>query len=256
MPSKPNVAHSGASVLPSGADNKYLATFRDQHALSSKSKFAEGRPWWGWREFAANRGHVDGFNSTLWPGDHEIGIGSEWDAPWMPDPIWFSFDYRKNRIRIQYDRIITHYGQKAEEYYRLVNRACAKNGWASVQRGEMPRDSITDVYGDPPMSTRIFQAAQASHPWILGFTDEPDEELARLMGLTIPGAGIYNAPRKDGLISVEEASKLDENALDERIARAVAAALTAAEVKRKADHTAKTRAGVEKAKQTAAAKVA
>lgn len=250
-PQKP-VGFSGASVISGHASQCYLSTFRDQHAHSNTYWAKDGRPWWGWREFAANRGDIDAFNSPLWPGDHEAEIKEQWNAPFMPDPIWFEFNWRKQTIRIRYDRMISHYDQAAEVYYRRVNRMCDKHGWPMVSRGELPRDAITDVHGDPPLSSRIFRAAQASHPWILGFSNEPDEELARLMHMTIPGAGIYHAPRKEGLVPVDQTTmQLSDDDIDERIARAVARALEQERQRQSQERSDKIKAGMAAKKQTA-----
>src|SRR5688572_10019848 len=104
MPTKPQ---SGVSSVGSQRDSRYLDTFYDQHRFSPK--FAEGRPWHGYREFAANKGDKDGFiGGELTQGRHaELGEdpraawATVWTAPWIPEFKYFEFNYLRSRITIR-----------------------------------------------------------------------------------------------------------------------------------------------------------
>lgn len=192
MPTKPTV---GVSSVGSQRDRRYTDTFYDQHR---SPRFLNGRPWWGEREFAANKPHPDGFCSALNPGDHEkakLGdFSDQWDAPWLP-PMqasvgggsYFEFNYRKNAITIRYDLIIRDDTEAMNKYYDAGSIVAYQKNWQPPKWGGLPDHTIVAVIGLPPRSPRVAQAAQAGDPWLLGHAKEVNEELAGLLRLTRRG---------------------------------------------------------------------
>lgn len=180
MATKPIIAPDGTGS--SQASNRYVDTFYDQHKWGSR--FPNGRPWWGYREYAANRGDKDAFCCSPTPGDHNDPMGSNWHAPWDPETRFFEYNYLRNTIRIRYDYMIAEREQMARTYYAAVAKLCAANGWPEVPFGAMPRQNICFVVGEPPESSKIPRAAQAGDPWLLGFVEEPNEQLAKLLGFS------------------------------------------------------------------------
>lgn len=185
MATKPTVQ---ISTTGSQAANRYLDTFTDQHR---SSRFPDGRPWWGWREYAANKGDHDGFvGGDLMPGDHLAPKEGQWSAPFMPEAQFFEFNYHRRRITIRYDKMLAHDKAAYDDYYQAAAKICHQNSWPEVRYGSMPRHAVTALIGEPPRSPKIAQAAQAGDRWLLGATDEVNEELARLLGLSRQGLEI------------------------------------------------------------------
>lgn len=196
-PSKPTVE---ISTVGSQKDSRYLDTFYDQHRFSPK--FPEGRPWHGYREFAANKPDRDGFvGGDLFPGRHaedmedrKAAWETAWQAPWTPEYKYFEFNYARNKITIRYDRVFGDDKTAQDNYYKAAAKLSGANGWGAVQYGITPNYQITAVIGDPPRSPKIAQAAQAGDPWLLGFSEEVNEELAQLIGLTQEGLTLVAQP--------------------------------------------------------------
>lgn len=249
MPTKPIAP---ISTVGSQKDKRYFDTFTDQHRHSPR--FPEGRPWTGSREFAANQGAVDGFVSAeLQPGlyvaslqdgngrpvqseeDREESLASAWSAPWWPEPRYFEFNYARRKIQIRYDKMMADDQRGMREYYQAASRIASQNGWTEVEYGAPVRGSIVMIIGDAPRSPKIAQAAMAGDPWLLGFDEEPNPDLAKILGLTITstsdfGGGLY-APRSSMAAKVEPAAVLaapSPDALAQLIAQALAATLPAA----------------------------
>lgn len=229
MPSKPQV---GVSTVGSQKDSRYLDTFYDQHRFSPR--FPEGRPWHGYREYAANKPDKDGFvGGELNPGRHAEDMedraaawATAWVAPWVPEFKYFDFNYQRNKITIRYDRVMGDDKMALDNYYRAAAKLSGSNGWGPVKYGVTPTYQVTSLIGDPSRSPKIAQAAQAGDPWLLGFSDEVNEELAQLIGLTQEGltlvTGISEAPFKPEQINATPIADIPK-----MIADAVAAALKA-----------------------------
>lgn len=175
------------------ASHRYPDTFTDQH---KSRRFPEGRPWWGWREWAAMKGELDGFvGSDLMRGSHEDPSQS-WTAPWIPERQFFDFNYRKSAIVINYRRMLTHDAHYWNAYYDAANKIAYEKSWDEVTEGSLPRPGIRAVIGEPPRSPRVAQAALAGDRWLLGDEDEKNvnEELARLLGLSKHGIRFQREP--------------------------------------------------------------
>lgn len=236
MPTKPT---TGISTVGSQKDNRYIDTFYDQHRFSPK--FPEGRPWHGYREFAANKPDRDGFvGGELTPGRHAEDLEDRkaawetaWVAPWVPEYKYFEFNYARNKITIRYDRVLGDDKTAQDNYYKAAAKLSGANGWGPVQYGVTPNYQITAVIGDPPRSPKIAQAAQAGDPWLLGFSEEVNEELAQLIGLTQEGLTLVGASQEP-TIKPEAVLAAKTADIPKMIAEAVAQALAAEREARKA----------------------
>ncbi len=218
MPSKPTTAF--APSLASQRDRRYLDTFTDQH---KSARFQNGRPWWGDREFAANQGERDGFcGGDVNPGDHNDPNGSVWNAPWFPEFKFFEFNYVRSKITIRYDKVIAHDKAAQDRYFADAAKLSAANGWGAVDYGRQPSYQVTSILGDAPRSPKIAQAAQAGDRWLLGDTDEVNEELARLLGLSRQGFAQPQAVR-ESLVQPGEVQAMTAAQIQQLVADAVAA---------------------------------
>lgn len=220
MPIKPTTQ---VSSVGSQRDRRYTDTFRDQHR---SPRFPEGRPWWGEREFAANKPDPDGFCSTLTPGDHEDPLGSAWDAPWMPPQqstvqggSYFDLNYRKRTIVIRYDIIVRDDTDAFRKYYDAAAVIAYEKGWQPPEFGTLPRQAIRAVIGQPPRSPKVAQAAQAGDPWLLGHAKEVNEELAALLGLTKRGIAIAFASQEAPVATPEQVLAADPGLLKQMMAQ-------------------------------------
>lgn len=237
MPTKPTTT---ISTVGSQRDRRYLDTFFDQH---KSPRFPGGRPWWGTREFAANQGDKDGFvGGELTPGRHvepgedpKLAWADAWEAPWVPEFKYFEFNYLRNRINIRYDRVIGDDTIGLNNYYDAATRICYEKQWPVVEYGAVPPHAILALLGPVPRSPKIAQAAQAGDPWLIGSSQEPNEELAKLLGLSRRGfidPSINLA--KPTPEKVQEVLGADAATLKAMIDAAVQAALEADRAARKA----------------------
>lgn len=231
MPTKPT---TGVMSVGSQRDSRYIDTFYDQHKFSPK--FADGRPFHGYREFAANKPDRDGFIGGMLsqgrhaePGeDPKAAWATVWSAPWLPEykPTYWDFNYQRNRITLRYDRVIADDKAGQDKYFQAAAKLSGANGWGPVTYGVVPSYQVTAVIGDPPRSPKIAQAALAGDPWLLGFSEEVNEELALLLGLTQEGLQLVDdRPRQ--IIKPDAILAATPYDIQKMVAEAVAAALTA-----------------------------
>lgn len=231
MPTKPVTT---IATVGSQRDRRYLDTFYDQHKHPVKAP--EGRPWHGYREFAANQGDRDGFVGSLRPGRHattdehgnlteraEAAWATVWSAPWMPEDRFFEFNYTRNTMAIRYDRIIAHDTKGFDNHYEAAAKIAHNNSWTEVLYGGPLRRGISAIIGDWPQSPKIAQAGQAGDPWILGFTDEVNTELAQLLGMS--KHGIPMRVEREPLLPAEAILSVPQDELAAMIADAVAKAM-------------------------------
>lgn len=237
MPQKPS---SDVVAYGTQASRRFMDTFFDVH---KSARFPAGRPWCGTREYAANadQGHPPGFVSAdlqpgeYIPGDREASFKTAWNAPWFPEAKYWRFDYNRKLISFEYRLAEQQERMMLERWWNLATDESAMRGWESVEQGKPIPYPIRRLLGDPPKRIPIFQAAQANDPWLLGFTETPNHELAQVLGLTVVshGAGDYRAfgtPNEygqSGLIPRGDLLTLSTEDLNAKIAAAVAQALEA-----------------------------
>lgn len=219
MPTKPQV---GITSSTSQAARRYLDTFFDQHK-DTAAGFPNGRPWWGYREYAAMRGTDDGFvGADLCKGHHE-DPSLAWNAPFVPERMFFDLDYRHARITINYRKMLAHDRIGYDRYYEAANKIAHEKSWKELEYGALPPFPVRSILGDPPRNPKIAQAFMAGDRWLLGFSREVNVELAQLLGLNAQGWKVVREPiapvlSPEGVISLtrdelralvrEEAEKL------------------------------------------------
>ena len=241
MPTKPTIHRGGALVIGSQADTRYIDTYFDGHVWTrGPRQFPNGRPWTGYREFSAEKGRPDGFvTAELSYGeyienDRDATFASVWSAPWVPESRYFEFDHQKKRIRLRYDKVISDLSTAQRTYYSAAAKISNQNGWKETDFGQLPRFQITAIIGDPPPSARIPQAAQAGDPWLLGFDDEANPELARLLGVSSIADGMYNGARRDAVVEPSSVLTMTPDDLDAKIQAAVAQVMKAQQAEKDA----------------------
>lgn len=227
MPSKPVTT---IATVGSQRDKRYLDTFFDQHKHPTKAP--EGRPWHGYREYASNQGDRDGFVGDLRPGKHcnegenpKEAWESVWNAPWMPEGRFFEFNYLRGTMVIRYDRIMAHDTQGFDKHYEAAMKIANNNGWTEVEYGGPLRRGIEAIIGPWPQSPKIAQSALAGDPWILGFSEEVNTELAKLLGFS--KHGIRLSVSREPLVPAEAILATPTNELQAMIEDAVAKAMAA-----------------------------
>lgn len=198
-PSKPS--NRGAATSGSQRDRRFTDTFFDTH--KHPRKFPNGRPFCGQREFQSGsetESIAAGFlQSDLQCGEYfcenpELGqtpqeraesLASVWVAPWLPPggKKYMTFNYRRKLITWEYLKGETDERNALRTYYDAAAKLAGANGWSEVVRGQVPSFQITAVIGGPSPLLPIWQAARAGDPWLLGMVDEPNERLAKILGL-------------------------------------------------------------------------
>lgn len=194
LPSKPSPKTDGAANTQAG--RRFTDTFFDIHR---STRFPKGRPWTGEREYAANpdKGDQPGFvTSDLAQGEHVVndaGVNdraatfrSVWTAPWIPYPKYFRFNYRRKLITFDYQRGLQDEQMAFDRYYEAAALLGAGLN-IRVDYGRVPSFQITAKLGYPTRFVPVFRAAMAGDPWLLGHIDEPNVELAHVLGITQHG---------------------------------------------------------------------
>lgn len=208
-PSKPPVDQGPAGARTQSA-RRYTDTFWDdcKHPTARGGLFANGRPWCGEREIAANTEllHEDGFcQPDLMRGEYIVDemnrldraatLGATWHAPWTPLPKYFRFNYPRKRITFDLNRMRDEEERALELYYEAAAILGAELN-VKVEYGVMPSFQITAKLGRPSKMLKIAEAATARDPWLLGFIDEPNPELAAILGFNQRGMKVtsYTPP--------------------------------------------------------------
>lgn len=230
MPTKPN--SPAVSTLTSQRDMRTAECVMDQH---KNTRFPTGRPWWGWAEIQTDRRSLPGFVCELMPGDPAEPMTSGWTAPWYPIQMreqsgrrYLELNMKRATLTWNYTLMIADAKLATLNYYRAAAKIANANGWNAPGLNEPVSFQIESILLDPPQSHRIPEAAMAGDPWILGFTEQENPALAELLSGVRPRSG-------EPKVSVDDALKMGEgdDALDARIAKAVAAALEQADESRK-----------------------
>lgn len=258
MPTKPQ---TGVMSVGSQRDNRYLDTFYDQHRFTPR--FPEGRPFHGYREFAANKPDRDGFIGGMLsqgrhaePGeDPRAAWATVWTAPWLPEykASYWDFNYARSKITLRYDAVYNDDKKALDQFYQAAAKLAGANGWGAVSYGVTPSYQVTAVLGDPPRSPKIAQAAQAGDPWLLGFSEEVNEELSLLLGLTVEGLKLVGDESRQIVKPEQILQAATAYDIQKIVAEAVAAALSAERAARAAK-TANARAGKKNKTTTTAVK--
>jgi hypothetical protein len=236
--------------------------------------FAAGRPWCGPREIAANRESVpvppDGFVlGDLMMGEHVkydddscdrvSTLNNSWTAPWRPMAKYFRFNYNRKMIVIDYAKMLIDEQEGVNRYFKAASKLGIQLN-IRVERDVIPHPQIVAELGEPSRMGKIAQAAQAGDPWLLGFIDEPNPELADILGIH-PTRGIpmnvQSMPAETQAERVNEVIQAPVNAdlmaMLTQLAANVSSLTTqvsdlTAERDKKAQQSEKIKAGMQKAK--------
>lgn len=230
MPTKPQAPT--VSSTNSQRDMRSAETVTDQH---KNGRFPNGRPWWGWAEIQTDRRSLPGFVCEIMPGDTNDPMGSVWSAPWYPIQMreqsgrrYLELNMKRATVTWNYPLMIADAKLATLNYYRAAAKIANANGWKAPGLNEPVSFQIESILLDPPLSHRIAEAAMAGDPWILGQTEQINDDLAHLL------SGVRNRADQPP-VSIDEALKFGEgdSSLDARIAKAVADALEKADATRK-----------------------
>ena len=163
----------------------------DQHRTKD---FPDGRPWWTYTEKQVEQ---ENGNRIIAPQpigepvpvsadivDPDGTVIKGWSAPWYPEPKYMvmSINSRQgNRFKIRYDVMQTDYRAAMEEYYKRAVQEAATLNLPMPRFGEPIGYRLRQIVGEPPKSPKIPEAAIAGDPWLLGFSDEPNDLLRRYL---------------------------------------------------------------------------
>lgn len=220
MPTKS--AMQPISTVASQKDTRELATVRDQH---KSARFPDGRPWWGYVELPANPHQAPNFVGELQPGDHEDPFNSQWSAPWVPDAKYMKPDARKGRVSIEYGAMINDYERARREYYDKAVEIAYEKGWPAPEYNGPVDHRFRAVLGPIPQSVKVPQAALAGDPWILGFSDQCDDDLLRA---ALTAKHVRTTPVPVSAEATGEVVTLTASELEQKIADAAAKAVESA----------------------------
>ena len=158
----------------------------DQHRSKDHP---DGRPWWTYTEKQVDQtigpqpiGEPCPVVADLIEPDGSVIKG--WSAPWYPEPKYMvmSISSRQgNRFKIRYDLMRTDYQQAMEEYYKRAVQEAATLNLPMPKFGEPIGYRLRQIVGEPPKSPKIPEAAMAGDPWLLGFSQEPNDLLRRYL---------------------------------------------------------------------------
>src|ERR1035437_5896538 len=202
LPSKP-ITRGGAGS-GSQRDRRFTDTFWDTY---KHPRFPKGRPFTGIREFQSgsatesiNAGflqsdlqcgeyfcdspeHTGGTGQT--PEERALTLASGWIAPWLPPggKKYMQFNYRAKRITFDYVKGEMDERNALRTYYLAAAKVAGANGWTEVKPGVVPTYQVTAIVGSPTPFLPVWQAARAGDPWLMGAVDEPNERLAKVLGL-------------------------------------------------------------------------
>lgn len=221
-PSKPETR--GAATSVSQRDRRFTDTFYDTY---KHARFPNGRPFTGQREFqsgSATESIAAGFLSSdlqcgefycdnpdmgQTPQERAATLASAWIAPWLPPggKKYMQFNYRRKLITFDYAKGELDERQSLNTYYRAAAKLAGANGWGEIQFNVMPSYQVTSVMGEPTKFLPIWQAARAGDPWLMGAIDEPNEALAKILGLDVHYLGSAHAGFSDReVVSVQRAA--------------------------------------------------
>lgn len=242
VPTKPVESVFGAGR--NQKDRRWQGNAFDNHRHASRRGgiFAQGRPWTGIKEFCANRDHerrpTDGFINDLQPGmyvedgngimDRHATLTSGWEAPWYPSFKYAKWERGFDRFRWDYPAMRLHEQQGYDRYYEAAALLGAGLN-IMVEYGVTPHFQITSKLGRPTKLLPVIDAAMGGNPWLLGFTDEVDTELAKLLGYNERNMRFsYTPETPDPIVTPEQVLATPQADLLKMVAEMAAAAASAA----------------------------
>lgn len=222
IPSKP--VTKGASGVGSQRDRRFTDTFYDTH--KHPTRFPAGRPFTGEREFTSGTSE-ESISAGFITSDLQCGayfcdnpregqtlqeradsLASAWQAPWIPLAKYFRFNYRARRITFAYDKMIADENEGLSRYWKAAAKLAGENDIIDPAHPLKVPFRIRTLIGAPSVYTgkiRLAQAAQSGDPWLLGFVDEPNEELAQILGLNVQYLDGHRSPDSE-YVAVQRAA--------------------------------------------------
>lgn len=215
-PSKPLVG--GVSTSGSQRDRRFTDTFWD--TFKHPVKFPNGRPWTGERELRSGSPYPtmhDGFiTSDLQQGayfcenpprqteeERRATITTAWTCPWVPLAKYFRFNPLAKRITFALDKMIADENEGAARWWEAAAKMAGDNDDIDHDRPKAVPFRIKRVIGDPLRYTnqiRLAQAMQAADPWLVGFTDAPNEELAKILRIKVAYVGARGSDSAEAVL--------------------------------------------------------
>ena len=109
-----------------------------------------------------------------------------WEAPWYPEQKYFKYSQGTQilefRLKIDYRAMLVDYTAATREYYeRAVKQAAALKMFPLPTFGGLIPWELEQAVGPAPKSPKIPEAALSGDLWLLGFSNEENEELARFL---------------------------------------------------------------------------
>ena len=169
--------------------SRKVKIFYDQHR-NAQAGFPEGRAWWGYTEKQVDGsdaqpiGELSPVSADMTLADGTVIKG--WSAPWVPEPKYVLMavgGMSGPRFRIDYQRMQRDYEQASRDYYDRANNEAFSKGWPAIPLYGVVPYTIRALrhVGAPPKSPKIPEAAAAGDKWLLGFSREENEALARTL---------------------------------------------------------------------------
>lgn len=202
VPSKPVV--KGASGVGSQRDRRFSDTFYDTHR--HPTRFPNGRPFTGEREFKSGTSEPSESAGFISPDlscgayfcenpregqtlqERADSLATAWHAPWIPRAKYFRFNYRNKRVSFAYQNMISDERAGLERYWQAAAKIAGENDVIDPAHPDKVPFRIRTLIGTPRTymgQIRLAEAAMSGDPWLLGFVDEPNEELAQILGLNL-----------------------------------------------------------------------
>jgi hypothetical protein len=255
-PSKP--AQLGVVRTGSQRDRRFTDTFFDVY--KHPVKFPGGRPFCGEREFTSGTDR-ESITAAFITSDLQLGqyfcenpeqgqtpqerldsLASAWTCPWIPLAKYFRFNYRHKRITYALDKMVSDEREALNRYWDAAAKAAGENDIVDDQRPKAIPFRIKRLLGVPEQYTnqiKLAQAMQAGDPWLLGFSNTPNEELAKILGYKVQYVGGHAADSEYVTTKLPDAPKpiatpeqvlgMDMMALQKMIAETVAVSIAAHE---------------------------
>lgn len=246
----------GAARSGSQRDRRWTDTFFDSYR--HPSKFPNGRPFTGEREYKSGSPEPSESAGFITPDlqcgqyfcdnpqmgqtreERQMTLASAWSAPWLPLAKYWRFNNRAKRITFALDKMIS---DQREALARFWTAAAKMAGDGEVVNPETNQVSfrIRTVLAQSPLDflnqIKLANAMLAGDPWLMGFVEEPNDELARIVGIDVKYVGGHASDReyvagpkrepieREPIVSVDQVLATPASEITKMVAEAVAAAM-------------------------------
>jgi hypothetical protein len=164
--------------------------------------------------------------------DRQATLNAAWQAPWRPLSKFFKFNYQRQTISFDYQRMRDDEVKAMRLYYQAAARLGSKLNLRVVEGVEPDFQITTDLGSAIPYlnNIKIADAAMAGDPWLLGFIDEPNPGLAEILGYNSRGMAItsYEPPSPAPVVTPAQVLAMPDEQMMQMIAQMAATAAAAA----------------------------